>query len=150
FCHVNRSRHWPLGPLHGRRAAPLQALRLSSSRPHLRRRTVPRLLSASQVFFLLWLCPSPGPGRKFMSRASQKNRSIRSLRTAKAHRLLAEARRGISTCGSKAVTCLAYGRRTQLLPSLEPESYRSWAKALAITRNILRVFKHATGYLNAI
>ncbi|XP_068312396.1 uncharacterized protein [Pyrus communis] len=90
---------WLLGPPHGSRAAPLQALRLSASRPHLRRRTVPRLLSALRVFLLLWHCPGAGPSRKFMCRAFQKNRSIRSLRTAKAHRLLAEAHWGISTCG---------------------------------------------------
>ncbi|KAM1663831.1 hypothetical protein ACFXTN_039447 [Malus domestica] len=145
---ISRSRHWLLGPPHGRRAAPLQALRLSASWPHLRRRTVPRLLSASRVFFLLWLCPGPGPCRKFMSRAFQKNRSIRSLRTAKAHRLFAQARRGISTCGSKAVTFLAYGiSGNYLISGSEDGMVRVWD---ARTHNILRVFKHANGYLNAI
>ncbi|XP_008378033.1 protein ROOT INITIATION DEFECTIVE 3-like isoform X1 [Malus domestica] len=144
----SRSRHWLLGPPHGRRAAPLQALRLSASRSHLRKRTVPRLLSASRVFFLLLLCPGPGPSCKFMSRAFQKNRSIRSLRTAKAHRLLAEARRGISTCGSKAVTCIAYGiSGNHLISGSEDGMVRIWD---AITHNIVRMFKHANGYLNAI
>ncbi|CAN6583202.1 unnamed protein product [Malus baccata var. baccata] len=51
--------HRLLGPPHRRRANPLQNLRLSASRPHVRWQTVHRFLLAPRAFCHLWLCPVP-------------------------------------------------------------------------------------------
>ncbi|RXH91654.1 hypothetical protein DVH24_020677 [Malus domestica] len=51
-------------------------------------------------------------------------------------------------CCTKVVTCLAYGiSGNDLISRLEDGVVRVWD---ARTHNILRVFKHAKGYLNSI
>ncbi|KAM1013170.1 hypothetical protein ACFX13_043926 [Malus domestica] len=57
------------------------------------------LSSASLLPPLALSSTGPGPSRKLMSRASQKNRLIRSLRTVKARTLLAEAQWGEVNAG---------------------------------------------------
>ncbi|KAB2620614.1 protein ROOT INITIATION DEFECTIVE 3-like [Pyrus ussuriensis x Pyrus communis] len=79
--------------------------------------------------------------RKLRTRASQKNRSIRWLRTVKARTLLAKAHQGISTCGrlilvdclrngmlTTGVSCLVFRDECSLLISgSEDEGIKVWS-----------------------
>ncbi|RXH91673.1 hypothetical protein DVH24_020696 [Malus domestica] len=143
---ISRSRHWLLGLLHGRRAAPLQALHLSASRSHLRRRAVPRLLSASRVFFLLWLCPGPAASsclelskRTDQSARCEQRRHIDCWQRLAGEYLLV----GGLDRRNKAVTCITYGISGNYLNSgSEGGMVRVWD---ARTHNIVHVVPSAQG-----